>query len=95
LYRRQSNIHDRVVEQDHALGDAHRDERHQPTSGTERLPNHVLSVTGSGIGVNSASRDINRDSAENELQAPTTWERLRLFPLERRTTNSGVKRICW
>jgi hypothetical protein len=41
LDRRQGNVHDRVVEQDHALGDAHRDERHDPTSGTQRLPGHV------------------------------------------------------
>ena len=40
LDRRQGNVHDRVVEQNHALGDAHRDERHDPTSGTERLPSH-------------------------------------------------------
>ena len=41
LDRGEGNVHDRVVEQDHALGDAHRDERHYPTSGTEQLPSHV------------------------------------------------------
>ena len=40
LDRGQGNVHNRVVEQNHALGDAHRDERHDPTSGTERLPSH-------------------------------------------------------
>jgi hypothetical protein len=41
LDRRQGDVHDRVVEQDHALGDAHRDERHDLTSGTERLLSHI------------------------------------------------------
>jgi hypothetical protein len=37
------------------LGNAHRDERHDPTSGTERLPSHVSSLTGAGEPVNTAS----------------------------------------
>jgi hypothetical protein len=41
LDRRQGNVNDRVIEQNHALRDAHRDERHNPTSGTERLPSHM------------------------------------------------------
>jgi hypothetical protein len=41
LDRGQGDVHNRVVEQNHALGDAHRGKCHDPTSGTERLPSHT------------------------------------------------------
>src|SRR5215217_4703006 len=68
LDRRQGNVHDRVVEQNHALRDAHRDERHNPTSATERLPTHMSSVTGAETGVKQHDGRNGRCSGSDFLQ---------------------------